>query len=87
MNFHWSLFKPRVPYEHELIAGLRDQIIELGTHVRFLEADRLTPQPRGKDGRFASTKPDRRAELEAIVPSDKSKRDAFIATAKNGGRG
>lgn len=86
MNFHFrDLF--RKPAHTEAIAGLRDQIIELGTHVRFLEADRLTPQPRGKDGRFASTKPDRRAELEAIIPSDKSKRTAFIAAAKNGGRG
>lgn len=54
MNFHWSLFKPRVPYEHELIAGLRDQIIELGTHVRFLEADKPVPQPRDEAGRYVS---------------------------------
>lgn len=44
----------RKPREREVVAGLRDQIIELGTHVRFLEADRLPPQPRDAAGRFVS---------------------------------
>ena len=67
MNFHWSLFKPRVPYERELIAGLRDQIIELGTHVRFLEADKRDPQPRDDAGRYVSKVEITRQRLARIV--------------------
>ena len=47
----------------ERIANIQDQVIELGTHVRFIEADKLKPQPRDTSGRFVSTKPDRTAEL------------------------
>lgn len=54
MAFHWPLFAPKAPYERELIAGLRDQIIELGTHVRFLEAGKPVPQPRDDAGRYVS---------------------------------
>ena len=67
MNFHFPFFKPRVPYERELIAGLRDQIIELGTHVRFLEADRPAPQPRDDAGRFVSQADITRARLSRLV--------------------
>ena len=80
MNFHWPFF--RKPEPTEVIAGLRDQIIELGTHVRFLEADKPRPQPRDDAGRYVSrrslineqlrqyaattTQEQRRAETEAF---------------------
>lgn len=67
MNFHFPFFKPRVPYERELIAGLRDQIIELGTHVRFLEADKRDPQPRDDAGRYVSKVEITRQRLARIV--------------------
>jgi len=67
MNFHFPFFKPRVPYERELIAGLRDQIIELGTHVRFLEADKPVPQPRDEAGRYVSKVEITRQRLARIV--------------------
>ena len=67
MSFHWNIFKPRVPYERELIAGLRDQIIELGTHVRFLEADKPVPQPRDEAGRYVSKVEITRQRLARIV--------------------
>lgn len=60
-------FKPRVPYERELIAGLLDQIIELGTHVRFLEADKRDPQPRDDAGRYVSKVEITRQRLARIV--------------------
>lgn len=67
MNFHFPFFKPRVPYERELIAGLRDQIIELGTHVRFLEADKPVPQPRDEAGRYVSKVEITRQRLARLV--------------------
>jgi hypothetical protein len=67
MNFHFPFFKPRVPYERELIAGLRDQIIELGTHVRFLEADKRDPQPRDDAGRYVSKVEITRQRLARLV--------------------
>ena len=67
MNFHFPFFKPRVPYERELIAGLRDQIIELGTHVRFLEADKRDPQPRDDAGRYVSKVDITRQRLARLV--------------------
>ena len=67
MNFHFPFFKPRAPYERELIAGLRDQIIELGTHVRFLEADKRDPQPRDDAGRYVSKVEITRQRLARIV--------------------
>ena len=67
MNFHFPFFKPRVPYERELIAGLLDQIIELGTHVRFLEADKRDPQPRDDAGRYVSKVDITRQRLARLV--------------------
>ena len=49
-----SIFRPQPFSARAKIAGLRDQVIELGTHVRFLEADRPVPQPRDAAGRFIS---------------------------------
>lgn len=40
--------------EVERIASLQDQVIELGTVVRFLEADKRDPQPRDEAGRYVS---------------------------------
>jgi len=51
MNFPFFRLKPD---QIDVIAGLRDQIIELGTHVRFLEADKPVPQPRDDAGRYVS---------------------------------
>ena len=51
MNFPFFRLKPdRI----DVLAGLRNQIIELGTHVRFLEADKPVPQPRDEAGRYVS---------------------------------
>jgi hypothetical protein len=64
MNFHW----PFLGYsDRDVIAGLRDQVIELGTHVRFLEADRPEPQHRDPDGRFVSKRELKRRELLAAT--------------------
>ena len=49
-----TLFRPMPFSSRAVIAGLRDQIIEIGTHVRFLEADKPVPQPRDDAGRFVS---------------------------------
>lgn len=49
-----TLFRPKPFSSRAVIAGLRDQIIEIGTHVRFLEADKPVPQPRDGAGRFVS---------------------------------
>lgn len=49
-----SIFRPQPFSARAKIAGLQDQVIELGTHVRFLEADRPVPQPRDAAGRFVS---------------------------------
>ena len=55
MHFHFpSLFRPKPFSARDRMAGIQDQIIELGTHLRFLEADRLVPQPRDDAGRFVS---------------------------------
>ena len=64
MNLHIPFLRSRTT---ELIAGLRDQIIELGTHVRFLEADRPAPQPRDDAGRFVSQADITRARLSRLV--------------------
>ena len=64
MNLHIPFLRSRTT---EQIAGLRDQIIELGTHVRFLEADRPAPQPRDDAGRFVSQADITRARLSRLV--------------------
>lgn len=61
-----SLFR-RHPTAIEVIAGLRDQIIELGTHVRFLEADKRDPQPRDEAGRYVSKVEITRQRLARLV--------------------
>lgn len=64
MNFPFFRLKPdRI----DVIAGLRDQIIELGTHVRFLEADKPVPQPRDEAGRYVSKVEITRQRLARIV--------------------
>ena len=57
------------PSQREVIAGLRDQVIELGTVVRFLEADRPSPQPQPRDdaGRFVSKRVRVAEQLKAYV--------------------
>jgi len=64
MNFPFFRLKPdRI----DVLAGLRDQIIELGTHVRFLEADKPVPQPRDEAGRYVSKVDITRQRLARIV--------------------
>jgi hypothetical protein len=76
MGFHWPRFF--VSRDREAVAALRDQVIELGTHVRFLEADRLKPQPRDEAGRYVSTKPDTTAKLKRLCSllTDKQRAEA-----------
>lgn len=64
MNFPFFRLKPD---RMDVLAGLRDQIIELGTHVRFLEADRPAPKPRDEAGRFVSQADITRARLGRLV--------------------
>lgn len=67
------------------IAGLRDQIIEIGTHVRFLEADRLVPQPRDEGGRFTSKRAlVRKALSEAVCHLTPEQRVAAKVRAESG---
>lgn len=66
MSFHWNIFKPRVPYERELIAGLRDQIIALNTRV-LLSEDKPVPQPRDEAGRYVSKVEITRQRLARLV--------------------
>ena len=64
MNFPFFRLKPdRI----NVLAGLRDQIIELGTHVRFLEADKPVPQPRDEAGRYVSKVEITRQRLARLV--------------------
>ena len=64
MNFPFFRLKPdRI----DVLAGLRNQIIELGTHVRFLEADKRDPQPRDDAGRYVSKVEITRQRLARIV--------------------
>jgi len=64
MNFPFFRLKPdRI----DVLAGLRNQIIELGTHVRFLEADKPVPQPRDEAGRYVSKVEITRQRLARIV--------------------
>jgi hypothetical protein len=75
----------RKPREREMVAGLRDQIIELGTHVRFLEADRLPPQPRDAAGRFVSKYEIRRKQMaDACSKLTPEQREAAKARAMQG---
>ncbi len=70
------------PAEREVVAGLRDQIIELGTHVRFLEADRPVPQARDDAGRFVSKREILRQVLaDAYAGLTDADRAAAIARA------
>lgn len=72
----------------EQIAGLRDQVLEIGTHVRFLEADRPVPQPRDSAGRFVSKFDLRRDELiEATKGLTPEQRAAAKARAEIIGQG
>ena len=64
MNFPFFRLKPD---RMDVLAGLRDQIIELGTHVRFLEADKPVPQPRDEAGRYVSKVEITRQRLARIV--------------------
>lgn len=81
-----SLF--RKPAHTEAIAGLRDEVIALGTHVRFLVADQQKPQPRDTGGRFVTSKPDTKAMLERLVSKlDDKERRAAIAAGADRGRG
>lgn len=64
MNFPFFRLKPdRI----DVLAGLRNQIIELGTHVRFLEADKPVPQPRDEAGRYVSKVDITRQRLARLV--------------------
>lgn len=64
MNFPFFRLKPdRI----DVLAGLRNQIIELGTHVRFLEADKPVPQPRDDAGRYVSKVEITRQRLARLV--------------------
>jgi len=64
MNFPFFRLKPdRI----DVLAGLRNQIIELGTHVRFLEADKPVPQPRDEAGRYVSKVEITRQRLARLV--------------------
>jgi len=54
MNLHVPFFPWLRSREVERIASLQDQVIELGTVVRFLEADKRDPQPRDEAGRYVS---------------------------------
>ena len=79
-----SVFRPK-PREREIVAGLRDQIIELGTHVRFLEADRLVPQPRDDAGRFVSKRELLRQKMaDACSHLTPEQREAAKARAMQG---
>lgn len=53
--------------EVERIASLQDQVIELGTVVRFLEADKRDPQPRDEAGRYVSKVEITRQRLARLV--------------------
>ena len=64
MNFPFFRLKPdRI----DVLAGLRNQIIELGTHVRFLEEDKPVPQPRDEAGRYVSKVEITRQRLARLV--------------------
>lgn len=66
MNLPFRFFAPRPGYD-EILAGLRDQVIEIGTAVRFMEADKPVPQPRDDAGRFVSQRDITRARLERLA--------------------
>lgn len=73
--------------EVERIASLQDQVIELGTHVRFLEADKRKPQPRSADGRYVSKRTIVADQLRQYVatttPSQrKAETEAYIREAR-----
>jgi hypothetical protein len=79
----FPLFRSR---EVERIASLQDQVIELGTHVRFLEADKRVPQPRAPDGRFVSKRDivaDQLRQYVGATTPEQRQRDteAFFAAA------
>lgn len=84
MNFHWFNFRSR---EVERIASLQDQVIELGTIVRFIEADKRDPQPRSPDGRFVSKRDIVAEQLRDYVAATTAEQrhaetEAFIATRR-----
>ena len=84
MNFPFFRLKPD---RMDVLAGIRDQIIELGTHVRFLVADPRVPQPRDEAGRFVSKRAKVREQLEQYVKSTtpaqrKQEAQAFFAKAR-----
>lgn len=51
------------------IAGIKDQIIEIGTHVRFMELNPPKPPPRDDAGRFVSPSKRIKDELAGYVTS------------------
>ncbi len=81
MNFHF----PRLhfgPSYTEILAGIRDQLIEQGTAIRFMEAYRPVPHPRAADGRFVSKREIVRQQLvDATRDLAPWQRDAAILRA------
>lgn len=79
MNLHLPFFH-RQPREREVVAGLRDQIIEI---VRFFEADRLAP--RDDAGRFVSKRELLRQKMaDACSHLTPEQREAAKARAMQG---
>jgi hypothetical protein len=67
VNLPFRFFAPRPGYD-EILAGLRDQVIEIRTAVRFMEADKPVPQPRDDaTGRFVSKRDIVRQQLAEAV--------------------
>ena len=80
--------------EVERIASLQDQVIELGTIVRFIEADKREadedkrdPQPRAPDGRFVSKRDIVAEQLRGYVAATTAEQrhaetEAYIETTR-----
>lgn len=64
-----AIFSRPKPYEREAVAGLRDEVIHLGTSVRFIEDMLRNPVKRDSAGRFVSTRPDTRKQLADFCAS------------------
>lgn len=64
MSFPFFRLKPdRI----DVLADLKDDLIELRTAVRFLEADKPVPQPRDEAGRYVSKVEITRQRLARLV--------------------
>jgi hypothetical protein len=85
MNALARFFAPRPGYD-EILAGLRDQVIEIGTAVRFMEADKPVPQPRSADGRFVSKRDIVRQQLAEAVSTltDYQRSQAKLRASRRG---